>query len=167
MYVDTPAWYAQCNQPSVLSLINKYINCHNRRNNDFFQKKTLILLIIICRIGHVWTSGKPHDIKFVFIMLYSINCICCISSTRTFVLKIICKGRIHLLVFTRSGHNCVPLFKFSHEIVKSYINLVIKRGIYLNSRWHFPKPVLGFLLVDVRPLDIILAKQTNFVYAGS
>ena len=48
-----------------------------------------------------------------------------------------------------------------HEILKSYINLVIKRGIYLNSRRPFPKPVCGFLPVDVRPPDIILAKQTT------
>ena len=39
--------------------------------------------------------------------------------------------RIHLLVFTRSGLNCVPLiYIFSHVILKSDINLVIKRGIY-------------------------------------
>ena len=76
----------------------------------------------------------------------------------TFILKIICKGRIHLLVFIRAGYNCVPLFIFSHEIVKSYINLVIKRGMYLNSRRHFPKPDCRFLPLDVRTRDIILAK---------
>ena len=43
------------------------------------------------------------------------------------VLKIICKGRIYLLVFTRSGYNCILLFvKFSHGIVKIYFNLLIK-----------------------------------------
>ena len=55
------------------------------------------------------------------------------------VLKIICKGRMHLLVFIRSGYNCIPLFISSHEIVKSYINLAIKLGMYVNSRRHFSK----------------------------